>query len=56
VAAIEVPVDPWPRDPAPGERRRRPLRVSAHLHKDAGEYEHLAGALRAALAEEEEER
>ena len=52
-AAIEVPVYPWPRDPGPGERRRRLLRVSAHLHNDAGEYEHLAGALRAALAEEE---
>jgi isopenicillin-N epimerase len=52
-AAIEVPVHPWPRDPGPGERRRRLLRVSAHLHNDAGEYEHLAGALGAALAEEE---
>jgi len=51
-AAVEVPVHPWPRDPVPGERRRRLLRVSAHLHNDRGEYEHLAEALRALLAEE----
>jgi len=51
-AAVEVPVHPWPRDPVPGERRRRLLRVSAHLHNDPGEYEHLAEALRALLAEE----
>jgi hypothetical protein len=51
-AGIEVPIHPWPRDPAPGERRRRLLRVSAHLHNDAGEYAHLAGRLRALLAEE----
>jgi hypothetical protein len=52
-AGIEVPVHPWPRDPAPGERRHRLLRVSAHLHNDAGEYAYLARALGAALAEEE---
>jgi len=51
-AAIEVPLHPWPRDPVPGERRRRLLRVSAHLHNDAGEYAHLAEALRVLLAEE----
>lgn len=51
-AAVEVPVHAWPRDPIPGERRRRLLRVSAHLHNDAGEYTHLAEALRALLAEE----
>jgi isopenicillin-N epimerase len=51
-AAIEVPLHSWPRDPVPGERRRRLLRVSAHLHNDAGEYEHLAQALRLLLAEE----
>jgi isopenicillin-N epimerase len=52
-ATIEVPVYAWPRDPVAGDRRRRLLRVSAHLHNDAGEYEYLAGALGAALAEEE---
>ena len=51
-AAVEVPLHSWPRDPVPGERRRRLLRVSAHLHNDAGEYEHLAQALRLLLAEE----
>jgi isopenicillin-N epimerase len=51
-AAVEVPLHAWPRDPAPGERRRRLLRVSAHLHNDPGEYAHLAEALRALLAEE----
>lgn len=50
--AIEVPLHAWPRDPVPGERRRRLLRVSAHLHNDAAEYEHLAQALRHLLAEE----
>jgi hypothetical protein len=52
VAAIEVPLHSWPRDPAAGERRHRLLRVSAHLHNDAGEYVHLAEALRVLLAEE----
>ena len=52
-AGIEVPVHAWPRDPAPGERRRRLLRVSAHLHNDAGEYAHLAWVLRKMLAEED---
>lgn len=51
-AAVEVPLHPWPRDPAPGERRRRLLRVSAHLHNDDAEYAHLAEALRELLAEE----
>jgi len=51
-AAVEVPLHAWPRDPVPGERRRRLLRVSAHLHNDSGEYAHLAEALRALLAEE----
>jgi isopenicillin-N epimerase len=51
-AAVEVPLHPWPRDPAPGDRRRRLLRVSAHLHNDPGEYAHLAEALGALLAEE----
>ena len=51
-AAVEVPLHPWPRDPVPGERRRRLLRVSAHLHNDSGEYAHLAEALGALLAEE----
>jgi len=50
--AIEVPLHSWPRDPVPGERRRRLLRVSAHLYNDAAEYEHLAEALRVLLAEE----
>jgi isopenicillin-N epimerase len=51
-AGIEVPIHAWPRDPAPGERRRRLLRISAHLHNDAVEYVYLAEALRALLAEE----
>ena len=51
-AAVEVPLHAWPRDPVPGERRRRLLRVSAHLHNDAGEYAYLAEALRVLLAEE----
>jgi isopenicillin-N epimerase len=51
-AGIEVPVHAWPRDPAPGERRRRLLRVSAHLHNDPGEYAFLADVLRRLLAEE----
>ena len=51
MAAIEVPLHAWPRDPVPGERRRRLLRVSAHLHNDAGEYRHLAEALRVLLAD-----
>ncbi len=51
-AGIEVPVHPWPRDPAPGERRHRLLRISAHLHNDAGEYVHLGEALRRLLAQE----
>jgi isopenicillin-N epimerase len=51
-AGIEVPVHAWPRDPMPGERRRRLLRVSAHLHNDAGEYAYLAGVLSELLARE----
>ncbi len=51
-AGIEVPVHTWPRDPVPGERRLRLLRVSVHLHNDAGEYAHLARVLRELLAEE----
>lgn len=51
-ASVEVPLHPWPRDTIPGARRRRLLRVSAHLHNDPGEYAHLAEALRVLLAEE----
>jgi isopenicillin-N epimerase len=51
-ASVEVPLHAWPRDPAPGERRRRLLRVSAHLHNDPGEFAYLAEALRTLLAEE----
>lgn len=51
-ARVEVPVHAWPRDPAPGERRRRLLRVSAHLHNDAGEYVYLAEVLQELLVEE----
>jgi isopenicillin-N epimerase len=51
-AGVEVPLHAWPRDPVPGERRHRLLRVSAHLHNDPAEYAHLAEALRALLAEE----
>lgn len=50
---IEVPVHPWPRDPGPGERRHRLVRVSAHLHNDPAEYAYLAESLRDLLAEEE---
>ncbi len=52
-ARIEVPVHAWPRDPAPGDRRHRILRISAHLYNDAAEYRYLAEALEALLAEEE---
>jgi len=51
--AIEVPLHPWPRDTGPGERRRRLLRISAHLHNDPAEYAYLADGLRALLAEED---
>jgi isopenicillin-N epimerase len=51
-AGIEVPVHPWPRDPGPGDRRRRLVRISAHLHNDPAEYVHLADVLRGLLAEE----
>jgi isopenicillin-N epimerase len=51
-AGIEVPVHPWPRDPAAGDRRHRLLRVSAHLHNDAGELAYLADVLRGLLAQE----
>jgi len=51
--AVEVPVHPWPRDPAPGGRRHRLVRISAHLHNDAAEHVYLADARRALLAEEE---
>ncbi len=51
-AGIEVPVHAWPRDPVPGERRRRLLRVSAHLHNDPREHAYLAAVLRDLLADE----
>jgi len=51
-AGVEVPLHAWPRDPVRGERRRRLLRVSAHLHNDPGEYGHLAEALQELLGEE----
>jgi isopenicillin-N epimerase len=47
-ARIEVPVMAWPRDDAPGEKRHRLLRVSAHLHNDLPDYIALADALREA--------
>jgi isopenicillin-N epimerase len=51
-SGIEVPVHAWPRDPAPGERRHRLLRVSAHLHNDPAEFAHLADILAGLLLEE----
>jgi isopenicillin-N epimerase len=51
-AAIEVPVHAWPRDAVAGERRRRLLRVSTHLHNDPGDYAYLAEVLQLLLAEE----
>ena len=45
-AGIEVPLLTWPRDPGPGERRWRLLRISAHLHNELPDYVALADALR----------
>jgi isopenicillin-N epimerase len=45
-AGIEVPLMAWPRDPGPGERRRRLVRVSAHLHNEIPDYVALSDALR----------
>ena len=45
-AGIEVPLVGWPRDPAPGERRWRLVRVSCHLHNELPDYVALADALR----------
>ena len=39
----------WPRDPGPGERRWRLVRISAHLHNDLPDYVALADALRGLL-------
>lgn len=50
-AGIEVPVHAWPREAAPGGRRRL-LRISAHLHNDPAEYDRLATALRVLIAAE----
>jgi isopenicillin-N epimerase len=44
-AGIEVPLVAWPRDIRPGERRRRLVRVSAHLHNHVPDYLALAEAL-----------
>ena len=45
-AGIEVPLVAWPRDPGPGERRWRLVRVSCHLHNELPDYVALADALR----------
>jgi len=45
-AGVEVPFMGWPRDVEPGERRRRLVRVSAHLHNHLPDYVALAEALR----------
>jgi len=45
-AGIEVPLVAWPRDPRPGDRRWRLVRVSCHLHNDLPDYVALADALR----------
>ena len=45
-AGIEVPLVAWPRDPGPGERRWRLVRISAHLYNDLPDYVALADALR----------
>ncbi|HEY5495945.1 MAG TPA: aminotransferase class V-fold PLP-dependent enzyme [Candidatus Limnocylindrales bacterium] len=48
-AGIEVPLVAWPRDPGPGERRWRLVRISAHLHNELPDYVALADALRGLL-------
>lgn len=53
LARVELPVHAWPREAPPGTRRRRLLRISAHLHNDPAEFAYLAGALRTLLAAEE---
>jgi isopenicillin-N epimerase len=45
-AGIEVPLVAWPRELAPGDRRRRLVRISAHLHNHVPDYVALAAALR----------
>ena len=45
-ARIEVPLIAWPREAGPGERPRRFVRISAHLHNQASDYVALADALR----------
>jgi len=45
-AGIEVPLVAWPREGGPGERRRRFVRISAHLHNHVSDYFALADALR----------
>jgi isopenicillin-N epimerase len=45
-AGIEVPLIAWPREAGPGERPRRFVRISAHLHNHASDYVALADALR----------
>ena len=49
-AGIEVPLVAWPRDPRPGDRRWRLVRVSCHLHNDLPDYVALADALRSLRA------
>jgi isopenicillin-N epimerase len=49
-AGIEVPLVAWPRDPGPGDRRWRLVRVSCHLHNELPDYVALADALRALRA------
>ena len=44
-AGIEVPIVAWPRDSEQDERRRRLVRVSAHLHNHLPDYVALADAL-----------
>jgi isopenicillin-N epimerase len=50
-AGIEVPLVAWPRDPGPGERRWRLVRISAHLHNELPDYVALADALRGLLGQ-----
>jgi isopenicillin-N epimerase len=54
-AGIEVPLVAWPREGGPDERRRRLVRISAHLHNHVSDYVVLADALRGLRVPREQE-